>query len=102
MICKVIFTNTFKRSIKRLKKRFRKVKNDVEIATEVLLVNPEIGGLIPKGFGIRKLRVRNSDLKKGKSGGTAFIIFIKSHLNQPFISCCYISNRIRATSRTKH
>ena len=37
----------------------------------------KIGVLIPKGFGIRKLRVRNSDLKKGKSGSYRLLYFYK-------------------------
>jgi len=52
-----------------LEKRFPSVKKDVGLAVEVLLENPEIGVLIPDGSGVRKLRVKNSDMKKGKSGG---------------------------------
>jgi len=65
----VIFGNSFKRSVKKLEKRFPCVKKDVRTAVEVLLENPELGVLIPDGSGIRKLRLRNSDMKRGKSGG---------------------------------
>lgn len=72
----VIFASSFKRSLKRLEKRFRSVKKDVKIAIEVLLENPELGAEIQGGSGVRKLRVKNSDLKRGKSGGYRLIYCI--------------------------
>lgn len=74
MSYKVVLTNSFKRSIKRLKKRYRHVKDDVRLAIKALLVTPELGILIT--FEARKLRVRNSDLKKGKSGGYRLLYFV--------------------------
>ncbi|QTA79438.1 RelE/ParE toxin domain-containing protein [Desulfonema limicola] len=61
------FGRTFKQSIKKLKKRYPSVKKDVEIGIEVLLDNPRLGVLIPGGSGVRKPRLRNSDVKRGKS-----------------------------------
>ncbi len=66
---KVVLTHSFKQSVKRLGKRFRHVKEDVRTAIEVLDRTPNLDVLIPNGFEIRKLRVANSDLAKGKSGG---------------------------------
>lgn len=71
---KVVLTDSFKRSIKRLKKRYRHVKDDVRLAIKALLVTPELGVQI--SFEARKLRVRNSDLKKGKSGGYRLLYFV--------------------------
>jgi mRNA-degrading endonuclease RelE of RelBE toxin-antitoxin system len=65
----VVLTPSFKRSIKRLKKRFRHVRDDVRIAVRVLLQAPRLGVVIPGGSGVRKLRVRNTDLPKGESSG---------------------------------
>ena len=76
MSYKVVFTQSFKRSIKRLEKRFRHVKADVHIAIQVLLQNSKLGVTIPGGSGIRKLRVQNSDLTKGKSGGYRLLYFV--------------------------
>jgi mRNA-degrading endonuclease RelE of RelBE toxin-antitoxin system len=69
MSYKVVLTHSFKQSVKRLGKRFRHVKEDVRTAIEVLERTPNLGVLIPNGFEVRKLRVANSDLAKGKSGG---------------------------------
>jgi len=65
----VILGRYFKLSVKKLEKRFPSVKKDVRLAVEVLLENPELGVLIPDSSGVRKLRLRNSDMKRGKSGG---------------------------------
>ncbi len=62
----VVLTRSFKRSVKRLEKRFRHVKNDVRIAIQVLLQSPRLGVVVPGTSGMRKLRVRNTDLPKGK------------------------------------
>ncbi len=47
----------------------RRSKKDVKAAIEILLENPKLGVLIPGGSEVRKLRIRNSDLRQGKSGG---------------------------------
>ena len=66
---KVVLTHSFKQSVKRLGKRFRHVKDDVGVALEALERTPQLGAQIPGSDEVRKLRVANSDLTKGKSGG---------------------------------
>lgn len=65
----VVLTHSFKQSVKRLGKRFRHVKDDVRLAIESLERMPQLGAQIPGGEEVRKLRVTNSDLMRGKSGG---------------------------------
>ena len=73
----VVFCKSFARCIKALRKRFPSVKNDVELAIEILLDNPSIGSAIPGAGGVRKLRVRNSDLSQGKSGGYRMLYYFE-------------------------
>ena len=73
----IIFSPSFKQSIRRLEKRYPSVKKDVRLAIEVLSENPNLGVLIPGGFGVRKLRIRNSDVKRGKSGGYCLLYHIR-------------------------
>ena len=73
----VVLTRSFKRSVKRLEKRFRHVKNDVRIAIQVLLQSPRLGVVVPGTSGMRKLRVRNTDLSKGKSGGYRLLYYVE-------------------------
>ena len=65
----IVFIPSFRRSIRKLKKRFPGVKKDVRLAIDILSENPRLGALIPRGSDVRKLRVRSSDMKRGKSGG---------------------------------
>lgn len=73
----VVLTRSFKRSVKRLEKRFRHVKNDMRIAIQVLLQSPRLGVVIPRASGTRKLRVRNTDLPKGKSGSYRLLYYVE-------------------------
>jgi mRNA-degrading endonuclease RelE of RelBE toxin-antitoxin system len=73
----VVLTRPFKHSVERLIKRFRHVKDDIHLAVETLLQNPRLGVPIPGGSGIRKLRVPNSDLTKGKSGGYRLLYYVQ-------------------------
>jgi len=41
----------------------------VGLAADILPENPEPGVLIPGGSEVLKLRVRSSDMKRGRSGG---------------------------------
>ena len=69
MTYSIVLTASFKQSLRQLRRQFRHVKNDVGMAIELLLRMPRLGVVIPGGSGVRKLRVRNSDLTRGKSGG---------------------------------
>jgi mRNA-degrading endonuclease RelE of RelBE toxin-antitoxin system len=66
---KVVLADSFKHCIKHLQKRFRHVKDDAQQAIETLEQSPKLGAAIPGAENVRKLRVSNSDLTKGKSGG---------------------------------
>jgi len=71
----VILADSFKRSVKKLEKRFPSVRQDVKIAIKVLSENPKLGVLIPGGCGVRKLRIRNSDIQRGKSGSYRLLYY---------------------------
>jgi len=77
MYYSVVLTDSFKSSVKRLKKRFRHVKDDVRTAIQLLLQSPELGIIVPGSSGIRKLRVRNTDLRKGKSSGYRLLYYVE-------------------------
>ncbi len=73
----LVLTPSFKHSVRKLKKRFRRVKDDVGVAIQVLLQAPRLGVVIPGGSGVRKLRVRNTDLSKGKRGGYRLLYYVE-------------------------
>ncbi|MBW1800232.1 MAG: hypothetical protein JRJ85_05825 [Deltaproteobacteria bacterium] len=74
MSYEVYLTETFQKSIKILKKKFRRVKDDLSSLIQLLTDDPTIGDPIP-GWNkeIWKVRAASSDIKKGKRGGFRLI-----------------------------
>jgi mRNA-degrading endonuclease RelE of RelBE toxin-antitoxin system len=69
VLYEIFLPEFFKSTVKDLKKKYPNVIQDLKTALRVVESNPELGGSL-RGFGdVKKLRVRNSDVTKGKSGG---------------------------------
>ena len=75
----VRFTLPFKRRLKSLAKRYRQIQKDIQPIIDELQKSNFIGDQIP-GVSITalKVRVRNSDIPIGKSGGYRLIYQIHS------------------------
>jgi mRNA-degrading endonuclease RelE of RelBE toxin-antitoxin system len=72
----VFLPEFFKKIIKELKKKYPHVGEDLKTALRVLVNNPELGKTL-RGFGdVKKLRVQNSDVERGKSGGYRLIYLV--------------------------
>lgn len=56
----------------------------MRVAIHTLQQEPRLGVVIPGGSGVRKLRVRNSDLRKGKSGGYR-LLYLLAERSEPTI-----------------
>ena len=70
---------TFKRNIKTLSKKYRHVRQDIEPVIKQLQ-NGELPGDRITGIGepVFKLRVKNSDINKGTSGGYRLIYYCQT------------------------
>jgi len=66
----------FEKDVKKLKKKFPKIKNDLTELMNKLSLNPEIG--INLGENIFKIRFQNSSIPIGKSGGFRIITYYKT------------------------
>ena len=70
---------TFNRNLRNLTKKYRNIRNDIQPVIEQLergeLPGDKISGI---GYEVFKLRVRNSDIQKGKSGGYRLIYYVKT------------------------
>jgi mRNA-degrading endonuclease RelE of RelBE toxin-antitoxin system len=70
---------TFNRNLRSLAKKYRNIRNDIQPVIEQLergeLLGDKISGI---GYEVFKLRVRNSDIQKGKSGGYRLIYYVKT------------------------
>ena len=72
----VFIPDFFKTILKKLKRKYPSVGEDVKIALRVLVTNPDLGMSL-QGFGeVKKLRVPNSDSAKGKRGGYRLIYLV--------------------------
>ena len=68
--------DTFKKEAKRLNKKYRNLKNDLEnLKIELLSNDPKQIG-ISLGNSCYKIRVANSSIPTGKSGGYRVVYFI--------------------------
>ena len=74
----VHLTETFQKSIKALKKKYSRVKDDLLRQIKALEEDPSAGDPIP-GWNkeVWKVRVASSDVKKGKRAGYRLIYFWK-------------------------
>ena len=77
MSYEIVFGPEIQRNVKAFQKRYRHVDDDVQAAVDQLVATPLLGDAIPNGEGTRKLRVRNSDLRKGKSAGYRLIYYVQ-------------------------
>lgn len=66
----------FEKDVKKLKKKFPKIKNDLVKFIDELSSNPELG--INLGENIFKVRIPNSSIPAGKSGGFRVITYYKT------------------------
>lgn len=74
----VYFTSEFKRNIRRLAKKYRHVRQDIEPLIEQLLDGQTPGEQIQRvQYPVFKVRIQNSDIGKGKRSGYRLIYYVK-------------------------
>ncbi len=75
----VRFTAEFKRNLRALSKKYRTIRSDVEPVIDQIQAGNFVGDQVPRtGYTIFKVRVRNSDIRKGKSAGYRLIYYLKT------------------------
>lgn len=76
---KVEASPTFLKNIRILRKKYPRIQNDMQLVIQQLeqgeLLGDQISGV---GDPVFKLRVKNSDIQKGKSGGYRLIYYVKT------------------------
>jgi mRNA-degrading endonuclease RelE of RelBE toxin-antitoxin system len=78
-LIQVAFSDRFKRDVRRLSKRDRRIRLDIQPLIEQLESGKLLGDQIPDiGYTVFKVRVRNSSAQKGKSGGYRIIYYLKT------------------------
>jgi mRNA-degrading endonuclease RelE of RelBE toxin-antitoxin system len=75
----VVFTPLFTRFLKYLAKKYKNVRQDVKPFVEQLEADETPGDQVPGvKYTVYKVRIKNSDISKGKSGGYRVIYYLKT------------------------
>ena len=79
---RVEYTPEFKRNLRALAKKYRHIRSDVQPVIDQLRAGEVIGDKVPRTrYTIFKVRVRNSDIQKGKRSGYRLIYHLKTPTN---------------------
>lgn len=75
----VDYTREFKRNLRQLTRRYRRIRSDIEPVIDALKAGETPGDQISGvGYTVFKARVKNSDNNKGKSGGYRVVYYVKT------------------------
>ncbi len=76
------YTTEFKHHVRRLGRRYRSIQQDLQSVLDELEQGKTPGDQIQgTGYTVYKVRVKNSDALRGKSGGYRVIYYLKSQEN---------------------
>lgn len=74
----VRFSAEFKKNLRRLAKKYRRIRKDVGPVIQQLQKGETLGDQVQgTSFQVFKVRVKNSNLKKGKRAGYRIIYYLK-------------------------
>ena len=71
---KIVPSKEFLKDVKRLLKKYKTIKNDIDELSNLLQENPQAG--IDLGRGLYKIRLKSSNMKEGKSSGFRIIYYL--------------------------
>ena len=75
----ITFTPEFKRNLRGLAKKYPHIRSDVQPIIEQIQNGEFVGDQVQgTGYTIFKVRIRNSDVLRGKSGGYRVIYYLKT------------------------
>lgn len=94
MSYKIIPTESFKAQVRTLQKKYPRIRQDLKELNQRLKQNPKSGKALGKG--VYKLRVKSSDISKGKRGGYRVISYVTDELEKVRLLTIYAKPR-RAT-----
>jgi mRNA-degrading endonuclease RelE of RelBE toxin-antitoxin system len=76
---KVEYTEAFQRQLRRLGRRYRHIRDDLEPVIAQLQAGEILGDQIPNiGVALFKVRIPNRDSQRGKRGGYRVIYYLKT------------------------
>jgi mRNA-degrading endonuclease RelE of RelBE toxin-antitoxin system len=93
MSASVFYSHEFKRNVRKLIKKYPHLPEDLDEFVHRLQTTGHLEGdlLQNVGFEVYKARIKNSDNKKGKSGGYRVIYYFKQN-EQIFLITIYVKS----------
>lgn len=83
----IVYSDAFKRQLKRLSRRYRRIRSDIQPIIEQLEAGETPGDQIQgRGYKVYKVRVRNSAAKRGKSGGFRIIYYLETEIDMLLVT----------------
>jgi mRNA-degrading endonuclease RelE of RelBE toxin-antitoxin system len=83
----VTFTPEFKRNLRQLAKKYRHIKSDLQPVLDQVASGSKPGDQVPGvRYEVFKVRAKNSDASKGKSGGYRLIYYVKSEIERVLVT----------------
>ena len=78
-LVEIRFSDEFKNNLRKLAKKYRSIRKDLQPVLDDLQQGKFQGGQIANiGYTVFKLRVKNSDNQKGKSAGYRVIYYVRT------------------------
>src|SRR5580704_11320018 len=96
---KVEQTELFKKLVKELRKRYRRIERDIDLYVDNIHDISDIG--ISLGKNLYKVRIKNSDTVRGKSGGYRLITFLQLKDNKLTLIYIYSKSDLSNISENK-
>ncbi len=92
MNLKIKTLSCFEKDVKRLFKKYKQLPNDLKLLKEELFKNPKSG--IELGDRCYKIRMANSSIPTGKSGGFRIIYYYIDTDNNLYLMSMYAKNEL--------
>ena len=99
MSFEIISLVSFEKDVKRLAKKYNKIACDLRELSDTLNGNPKAG--IALSSNLYKLRVKNSSISSGKSGGFRVIYYYIDEQNNIYLMKIYSKTEIGNISEDK-
>jgi mRNA-degrading endonuclease RelE of RelBE toxin-antitoxin system len=96
MNLKIVSLESFKREIKKLFKKYKKLPQDLKTLQKELLKNPKSG--VELGNSCYKIRLANSSIPTGKSGGFRVIYYYLDEYNNIYLLSIYSKTELKNIS----
>jgi len=96
MNLKIISLESFSKDVKKLYKKYRKIADDLKVLEKELYSDPKCG--IELGSNCYKIRLKNSSVPTGKSGGFRVIYYYLDARSNVYLMAMYSKSELENIS----